>query len=53
MRERHKEIFFIVFIVAIVALSAVYFSVPERVLFMEFQITWWRKFFSVLLSFIQ
>jgi hypothetical protein len=52
MNEKNRDISFILFIVTILILSVVYFSVPERVQFMEFQIIWWKEFLSVLTSFL-
>ncbi len=51
MKELYREIFFIVYLVVTVLLAAGYFSVPERVQFMEFQIEWWKELFTVILSF--
>lgn len=42
--ERKKDILFIVFIITVIILAAIYFSVPERALFMENQLKWWGEF---------
>ncbi len=41
-----KDIIFILFIVTVLILSVLYFSVPERALFMENQIEWWEEFWD-------
>ena len=38
-----KDILFIVFITAVIILAVIYFSVPERSLFIENQLKWWRE----------
>lgn len=53
MKERVKDILFIAYMFTVILLSFLYFSVPERVLFMENQITWWKEFASFVLSFFQ
>ncbi len=47
MRER-RDIIFLLFISVVVILSIVYFSVPERALFIENQIKWWSEFWEVM-----
>jgi hypothetical protein len=53
MKEHTKDILFIVYIIMVILLSFLYFSVPERVLFMENQITWWNEFSSFVVSSFQ
>jgi hypothetical protein len=42
--ERKKEILFILFLVIAAVLATLYFSVPERTLFLEKQLQWWHEF---------
>jgi len=49
MKENSKNIIFVLFMLAICILSVLYFSVPERVLFMENEIRWWESFFKELM----
>jgi hypothetical protein len=51
MEERSKDIVFILFILAVLILSILYFSVPERVVFMENQIKWWSELWDVVQDF--
>jgi hypothetical protein len=46
--ENRKDIVFFLFISAVLILSILYFSVPERVLFMENEIRWWNEFMEVV-----
>jgi hypothetical protein len=50
--ERKRNIIYIVFIIAIIIMAVIYFSVPERVKFFENQLKWWKEFREVFLSFI-
>jgi len=52
MGERGKDIIFVLFILIVFILSILYFSVPERVLFMENQIKWWSELWDVIKSFL-
>jgi len=42
--ERRENIFFVLFILVIIIMAVVYFSAPERELFLENQLSWWRQF---------
>ncbi len=42
--ETRKDIHFVVFIIIILVLALVYFTVPERTDFIEFQKGWWKEF---------
>ena len=44
--EKRKNIIFILFILIVLIMAVVYFSVPERALFLENQITWWKEFWE-------
>jgi len=50
MEERSKNIVFLLFIFTVLILSVVYFSVPERVLFMENQIKWWSQLWDIVIK---
>ena len=45
-----KDIIFLLFILAVLILSVLYFSVPERVLFMENQIKWWEELWDIVIK---
>jgi len=42
--EKRKNIIFVLFILIVLIMAVIYFSVPERALFLENQITWWKEF---------
>ncbi|MBI5099801.1 MAG: hypothetical protein HZB30_11245 [Nitrospirae bacterium] len=42
--EGRENIFFILFILIVLVMAVVYFTVPERALFLENQIKWWKEF---------
>jgi hypothetical protein len=48
--DRSKDIIFLLFILAVLILSVLYFSVPERVLFMENQIKWWEELWDLVIK---
>jgi len=50
--ENKQNIFFVLFIVTISVLAVIYFSVPERKEFLEFNMRWWKEFWSVLDSIV-
>ena len=53
MTEKQKNDFlYIVFIVTVLILAVLYFSVPERSNFIENQLTWWTEFRDALLGFL-
>ena len=43
-----KDLFFIIYMLVVVVLGFVYFSVPERADFFEFQVRWWNEMFGVI-----
>ncbi|GBE06099.1 hypothetical protein BMS3Abin10_01743 [bacterium BMS3Abin10] len=51
--ERRKDVVFILYILTVLILAVIYFSVPERTLFLENQIKWWREFREMIKTFIQ
>jgi cell division protein FtsL len=44
--EKRENIIFIVFILIVLVMAVVYFSVPERALFLENQVKWWKEFWE-------
>jgi hypothetical protein len=42
--EDRENMFFILFILIVMAMAVIYFTVPERPAFFENQIEWWREF---------
>ncbi len=48
--DRSKDIIFLLFLLAVLILSVLYFSVPERVLFMENQIKWWEELWDLVIK---
>ncbi len=46
--ERSKKIFLTLYLLTILILAVIYFSIPERKLFMENQIKWWSEFMEVI-----
>ncbi len=42
--ERIKDFIFVLYILIILALTIVYFSVPERTIFLNNTIDWWTGF---------
>jgi len=49
--EQKNNILYIVFIITVIILAIIYFSVPERVKFFENQIKWWAEFRKAFLGF--
>ena len=45
-----RDVIFTVFIMAVLALAVVYFTVPERAFFLEHQIEWWNGIWRVFLE---
>jgi hypothetical protein len=50
--EQKKDILYIVFIVTVIILAVIYFSVPERSKFIENQLKWWKEFREAFLGFL-
>ena len=48
--DRSKDIIFLLFMLAVLILSILYFSVPERVLFMENQMKWWEELWDIVIK---
>ena len=50
--EKQKNILYIIFIVTVIIMAVIYFSVPERAKFFENQIKWWTEFKDTFLGFL-
>lgn len=48
--EVRKSTFFVLYIIAIVIMAVIYFSVPEREAFLENQVQWWSEMWKVIKS---
>ena len=46
--EVRKSTFFILYIIAIIIMAVIYFSVPEREAFLENQVQWWSEMWEVV-----
>lgn len=46
--EVRKKALFVIYVTAIAVLAAVYFSVPERKDFFEYQKKWWTEMWEVV-----
>ncbi len=50
MKDENKiNIYFITYIVSVMVLAFIYFTVPERKEFVEFQIEWWKEALAVFI----
>ncbi len=49
--EQKKNIIFIIFIMSVIIMAIIYFSVPERAKFFENQLKWWTEFRETFLNF--
>ncbi len=49
--EQGKDIVFILYILTVLILAVIYFSVPERALFLENQMKWWGEFWEMIKTF--
>ena len=48
--EGRKDIYFILYIIIVLILSVIYFTVPERALFIDNQLKWWKEMWEVIVS---
>ena len=48
--ENMKDVLFVLFILTVIILAVIYFTVPERKDFLEFQSKWWREFIETVLK---
>lgn len=44
--EGRENMFFILFILVVMIMAVIYFTVPERSFFLENQIKWWKEFWE-------
>jgi hypothetical protein len=49
--EGKKDILFVLYILTVLILTVIYFSVPERQEFIDFQVKWWSEFWTTAKSF--
>ena len=47
-REGRRNIYLTIYIIIVVVLAYAYFTVPERTLFFENQLEWWREMWKVI-----
>ncbi len=43
-----NDVFFILYLLVVLSLALIYFTVPERALFIENQIEWWGELWEVI-----
>lgn len=48
MKEEKKDILLILYILVVLVLAVIYFSVPERKLFIENTIEWWSESWNII-----
>lgn len=49
MQEKDKkDILLFLYILIVLVLGVIYFTVPERANFFEFQLEWWREMWQVI-----
>jgi len=48
--DQKKNIVYYIFIIAIIMMAVIYFSVPERAKFIENQVKWWTEFKEVFFN---
>lgn len=46
--ENKKNMLFVLYLLTVLVLALIYFSVPERKEFLEFNLRWWKEFWRVL-----
>ncbi|NOZ69466.1 MAG: hypothetical protein GXP46_09565 [Deferribacteres bacterium] len=46
--ERRRDLFFILYISAIIIMAVIYFTVPERMSFLENQLKWWGQMLDII-----
>ncbi len=47
------DLHFMLYMLTIIVLAVIYFSVPERAVFFDFQMRWWNEMIAVVRSFFQ
>lgn len=48
--EGKKDIYFILYLIIALILALIYFTVPERALFIDNQLKWWGEMWEVIVS---
>ena len=46
--ENKKNILFVIYITAVLVLAIIYFTVPERGAFFDYQVKWWSEMWEVI-----
>ncbi len=46
--EGRKDMFFILYMLIIIILAVIYFTVPERMSFLENQFKWWGEMLDII-----
>ena len=46
--EQKKDILLVLYMLTVLILAVIYFSVPERILFMENTIQWWSEWWNAV-----
>jgi hypothetical protein len=46
--KKGKDIYFILYLIGVVIMAIIYFSVPEREAFLENQVQWWSEMWEVV-----
>lgn len=49
-RGTGENIFFVLYLIIVLLLTVIYFTVPERASFFENQLKWWGEFWKVVSS---
>jgi hypothetical protein len=47
-KETREDRLFIAFLIVVILLAVIYFSVPERAEFFEYQFKWWREVLDLI-----
>jgi hypothetical protein len=51
--EGGKDIYFILYLIIVLILAVIYFTVPERALFIDNQLKWWKEMLEVIVSLLK
>lgn len=52
MREDRKDILFVLYMLIVLVMAIVYFSIPERSSFFDYQFKWWGQMWNIIRSHI-
>jgi hypothetical protein len=47
-KNRKRDSLFVIYILSVLVLAAIYFTVPERKEFIDFELTWWGEMWQVI-----